>query len=342
MIDFPDDALTDGAQIETLDAVSPEVLNRFGENFANLVRSSIQRASDGTDRSAQQNDFKLGVSNLGHCREYARLMITQTPFSNVVDKSAAFFGTVTSAPIEEQVKRDFPEFIIQDELVFELPSGGSILGHSDIIIPHWAATDEMPQGIIDLKSKAELETIRKVGRSQQQQFQLDGYTEAARKKGYFDEDKPILQSNVYYDRSGRDPQPYAVTTVFNPDGLHTIDQWVEDVKYAVIQGERASRDLPREFCARFCEYFDVCRGNDTDAEGLIEDAEVIAATHVYMEGMEMEREGKKKKDRAKEVLQDVNGSTGEFVIRTVEVGEVEMKAYTRKPYKKIDIRKVKK
>lgn len=314
-------------------------LKAIGQQFSNLVENSIQRATSSTERSEQQNNFKLGVSNLGHCRQYAKLMILQTPFSDEVDKSAAFFGTVTSEPIEAQIKKDFPDFIIQEELVFELPSGGSILGHSDIIIPASAATDEMPQGLIDLKSKAELDTIKSMGRSQQQQFQLDGYTEAARKKGYFDESKPIFQTNVYYDRSGRDPHPYSLTTVFNPDNLVTIDHWMEDVKYAVIQGEDASRDLPREFCAKYCEYFTVCRGNDTDAEGLIEDPELLEAVDMYSRGGELEREGKRLKDVAKRNLVGVTGSTGTHIVRAVEVGEAEVH-YTRKSYVKIDIRKI--
>lgn len=326
--------------IQAPEKISESVLEAIGTMTSTMVHDAIQTASSSTERSEQQQNFRIGVSTLGHCRQYAKLMIEETPFSDVVDKSAAFFGTVTSEPIERQIKATHPEFIIQEELVFNIPSGGSILGHSDIIIPY--GHPEFPQMLIDLKSKAELETIRKNGRSQQQQFQLDGYTAAAIDKGYLNPDEPILQANVFYDRSGRDPMPYSIVTEYDPAGLGVIDQWIEDVKYAVIHKEDASRDLPREFCARFCEYFTACRGNDTDAEGLIEDPEILAAVDVYAEGSEMEREGKKKKDRAKEILKDVSGSTGEYVIRSVEVGEVEMKAYTRKSYVKIDIRKVKK
>lgn len=328
--------------LETPEEPTEEELAEIGKAFSGLVHQSIQNATDRTDRSQQQANFKIGVSNLGHCRNYAALMIKETPFSDVVDKSAAFFGTVTSAPIEEQIKKDFPDFIIQEELVMELISGGSVLGHSDIIVPHWAATPEMPQGLIDLKSKAELETIKKIGRSTQQQFQLDGYTEAARKKGYFDETKPIYQSNVFYDRSGRDPNPFTITTVFDPNGLRFIDDWVNDVKYAVIHSEDASRDLPREFCAKFCEYFTACRGNDTDVEGLIEDPEIISAVDVYKEGSAMESSGKKMKDSVKSILMDANGSTGTFLVRAVEVGETFIPGYTRKGYKKLSITKVKK
>lgn len=328
-----DDAFEEGA--------STEELAEIGKSFAGLVRSSIQDATNRTERSEQQSNFKLGVSNLGHCRQYAKLMITQTPFSDVVDKSAAFFGTVTSAPIEAQIKKNNPEYLIQDELVFELPSGGSILGHSDLIIPHWAATPEMPQGMVDFKSKAELETIKKQGRSTQQQFQLDGYTAAAMKKGYFDESLPIYQTNVFYDRSGRNPQPYGITTVYDPANLTIIDEWVNDVKYAVMQGEDASRDLPREFCSRYCEYFTVCRGNDTDAEGLLEDPEVLAAVDVYAEGAALAKRGTEMKNRAKETLKGVSGSTGTHVIRSVEVGATEV-SYTRDAYEKLDIRAIKK
>lgn len=318
---------------------TPEELDTLSLEFSNLVYTSIQNASNGTARTAQQLDYRLGVSNLGHCRNFARLMTLQTPFSDVRDKTAAFFGTVSSEPIEAQVLVDNPDYMIQSTLVVQLPSGAKIPGHSDIIIPSWAATPTRPQGIVDLKSKAELETIKKMGRSQQQQFQLDGYAAAAVDAGYLDPALPIYLTNTFYDRSGKDQVPYSITTLYDPLSIQTIDDWVADVMYAVLNNEEASKDMPREWCNSYCEYATVCRGNDTDVQGLIEDPEVIAAVQVYTDATKAEGVAKEAKAAVKSVLEGVNGSTGTHVVRQVEIGESEV-SYTRAAYTKLDIRPV--
>lgn len=319
--------------------VTPERLDELGKTFSGLVYESIQNASNGTARTAQQLDYRLGVSNLGHCRNFARLMTLQTPFSDVRDKTAAFFGTVSSEPIEAQVLLDNPEYLIQSTLVVQFPNGSKIPGHSDIIIPSWAATPDRPQGVIDLKSKAELETIKKIGRSQQQQFQLVCYTAAAIDAGYLDPTEPIYMTNTFYDRSGKNQTPYSITTLYDPTELHSVEDWISDVTYAVLNNEEASKDLPREWCNSYCEYASVCRIGDTDAEGLIEDTEALAAIEVYIEGGAMEREGKRLKASVKSVLENVNGSTGTHTVRQVEVGAAEV-SFTRSAYIKTDIRKI--
>lgn len=317
----------------------PEKLAKIADSFGSLIYTTIQNATNATARSAQQADYRMGVSNLGHCRNLAVLMTKQTPFSDVRDKTAAFFGTVSSEPIELQIKEDHPDFLIQSELVVNLPNGASILGHSDIIIPFTAATEEFPQGVIDLKSKAELETIRKMGRNQQQQFQLDGYAAAAIDAGHLNPDEPIYLTNVFYDRSGKNQTPYPITTLYDPQGINTIDDWVNDVTYAVLNGEEGSKDQPREWCASYCEYFTVCRGNDTNVQGLIEDPEIIAAIDAYKEGGALESRGKKMKDAVKPILANVNGSTGTWSIKQTEVGATHV-AYDRAAYMKTTITKV--
>lgn len=317
----------------------PEKLNILGEKFAGLVYDSIQNATNQTARSAQQADYRMGVSNLGHCRNLAVLMTKQTPFSDVRDKTAAFFGTVTSEPIENQIKIDHPDYLVQSNLLVSLPNGARIPGHSDIIIPFEAATEEMPQGIVDLKSKAELETIRKMGRSQQQQFQLVGYAAAAVDAGYLNPDEPIYLTNVFYDRSGKNQKPYAITTLYDPNEINNISDWVDDVTYAVMNNEEGSKDQAREFCASFCEYFTVCRGTDTNVQGLIEDPEIIAAVDAYKEGGAMEAAGKKMKAAVKPLLDNVNGSTGTWVVKHTVVGAAHIE-YDRAESTKMSITKV--
>jgi len=321
---------------------APIDLQEVGKAAAQAFHDAIQNASNNTARSQQQHDFMLGVSNLGHCKNYAALMMKQVPFSDERDKTPAFFGTVAGAAIEAQLKIDHPGWIFQESLFFPLPSGGGVDSHPDIIIPfgHQEIEKGYYQGVWDGKSKAELETIKKVGPSQQQIYQVHAYAKAAIEAGLLNPAFPIVVGDVYFDRSGKDVMPHAVMHLYTEDVITFIDEWVNDVKYAVIHGEDASRDMPREWCWSYCEYATACRGNDTDVEGLIESPDIIAAVELWAEVKELKAEAKRKESAYKRTLDGVSGSTGTYNIRWTEVGPVETKASIRSGYKKLSITKV--
>jgi hypothetical protein len=336
-------------------------LKAYGRHAASTVYSAIQNAANGTERSKQQQDMYIGVSTLGHCRQYAALMMKQTPFSDVRDKTAAFMGTVLGDAIEAQLRIDHPGWLIQEKLTFpveaELMDGGVVDGTCDILIPwegsatveEWeaAAADEnytgeplYIQGIWDNKSKAELETIRKYGPSQQQIFQLHAYVKAAIKKGLLNPEHPIILGDVFFDRSGTVVMPYGVFHEYKEDVVVQINDWINDVIYAVINGEDAPRDKTRDWCHQWCEYATTCRGFDTDVTGLIENPEAIATIEKYAEWSEKETEAKNAKKALKKTLEGITpGSTGKYFFRRTFVngGHVE---YDQQPYEKIDIRKV--
>lgn len=329
---------------------TPQIdVNAYGQRASQSVYDSIQNATKETARSRQAQRRVIGVSNLGHCREYLRYMLLDEPSTDERDATPAFIGTVLGDAIEAQIKKDHPEWIIQETLEFPLPSGGFVKGHSDIIVPSSAAisveewedgAEGFLQGVWDLKSKAELETIRKYGQSQQQKFQIHAYAKAAIEKGHLDPTKPILLGDVYYDRSGRDVVPYGIFAVYDESVVHEIDEWVSDVTYAVLHDEKAAQDKPIEFCQRFCDFFTVCRGAETTPQGLLTDETITQAVGLYAEGAQMEREGKKLKSLAKENLEGVEGSTGEFTIKHVYVGPTEIPGYVRSGYHKTEVRKV--
>lgn len=328
--------------LEHVDVAAGIDLKRLGEVAAMAFHDAIQNASNNTARSRQQQDYMLGVSNLGHCKNYAALMMKQVPFSDKRDKTAAFFGTVAGAAIEAQLKIDHPGWLFQQDLFFPLPSGGGTDAHPDVIIPFTEQDIEAGfyQGILDGKSKAELETIKKTGPSQQQIYQVHAYAKAAIEAGLLDPAHPIIVGDVYFDRSGKDVIPHAVMHLYTEDVITFIDEWVNDVKYAVLHNEDASRDMPREWCWSYCEYATACRGNDTDVEGLLEDPDILAAVDMWEETKALKAEAKRKEAAFKRTLDGVTGSTGTYNIRWTEVGPVEMKASTRSGYKKLSITKV--
>lgn len=353
---------TDELEGQTSALDLPEVrgfdLVKLGTMGADAYYEAIQNAANGTARSAQSHDHRMGVSNLGHCRQYAKLLIEQTPFSDERDKTAAFFGTVAGDAIEAQLKKDHPGWIIQDECEFPFRDGDTIRtlpGHTDVVIPasegvsydEWLAStaDDYTgpkvymQGVWDGKSKAELESIRKYGPTQQQVFQIHAYTKAQIEKGNLDPSQPIVIMDVYFDRSGRDVVPYGVAHIYTEDVITFIEQWMSDVLYAVRTQEDAPRDMPRDWCHRYCEYATVCRGLDTDVTGLIEDPELVQKIELYRDAQMKETEAKKAKALLAKDLVGVEGSTGKHIIKQlwVDGGEV---AYTRKGAYRLDIRDV--
>jgi hypothetical protein len=324
------------------------------------VHDAIQTAANTTERSQQQQDFKLGASNIGHCRQHAVYLIKQTQPTDVRDKTAAFIGTVLGDAVEAQLKKDHPHWLIQEEGHSEFLSGGGVDCHVDIVVPHEgsvspeefeanvAAREEDPsieplyvQGVWDLKSKDKLDSVKKYGPSQQQIFQLHQYVNAMIRKGVLRGEEPIWINDVYYDRSGSQPIPYTFGMWYDPAILQEIDEWVHDVKYAVISNTEASKDKSRDWCWSYCEYATLCRGNDTDVEGLIEDPQIVAEVNLYAEANKRESEAKKLKEQIKARIPDqLSGSTGTHLVRWIEIGPSEMKAYVRAGYRKLDIRPI--
>lgn len=373
-------------------------MDAFERYAAKVVADSIQNAANGTARSAQAAEYRLGMSNIGHCQQAAVFMIKQTPASDERKKTAAFFGTVAGEAIERQMKLDHPNWLFQAEGIFPIPSGGELGCHVDIVTPYRDSVDmhefvarrefaeqreagevegpELPeahiQGIWDLKSKDKLDIVKKYGPSRQQVFQVTGYAKAMTEtlllidretgepttdpdKGdpvvdadgvptgetVLDGSKPIWISDVYFDRSGAQDEAYSFGWFYDPAVLNEIDDWIHDTKYAVINNTEALKEKPREWCWSYCEWATLCRGNDTDAEGLIEDPEILTAINVYRDAADRETAAKKEKEVAKlHIPLDVKGSTGTHNARWVYRNPTEVKAGTRAGYWMLDVRPI--
>ena len=308
---------------------------------ADAVYASIQNAADNTDRAQQAKEFVLGVSNLGHCRQHAVLAIRQTPPSDVRDKTAAFIGRVLGDAIEAQMAIDHPDWEFQQLGTVEFPSGGNLDGHTDIVIPWSAATAEYPQGVWDLKSKDKLEVVKRYGQTTQQKYQLISYADAMIREGKLNPNEPIWLCDVYFDRSGSTPECYSIGFWYDPNDMEEIDSWVGDVIYAAAHNEDASRDMPREFCWKYCEYATICRGNDTDVQGLITDPEIKAAVDMYREGLDLKNEGEKLQKQAKAIIPSgLAGSTGRNNVRWIHVSESKRKESVVAAYDRLDIKPV--
>jgi methionine synthase I (cobalamin-dependent) len=108
----------------------------------------------------------------------------------------------------------------------------------------------------------------------------------------------------------------------------------------VVNGEDAERDMARDWCFSWCEYATVCRGTDTDVEGLIEDPENIASIERYYELSKQETDAKKAKKELQKTLESIPvGSTGTLNFRRTTINGFHVE-YDNPGYTKIDIRPV--
>ena len=94
-------------------------------------------------------------------------------------------------------------------------------------------------------------------------------------------------------------------------------------------------------CERICSHFTACRGGLAINEGgeQITDQSLISAVDMYVEARNMEKTAKQMKDEAGTLLAGVNGSTGSWQVRWVEVQPSRVEAFEKQGYSRLDIRK---
>lgn len=317
-------------------------IEQLEAKYAAEAYEAVNAWSEGTERTQQDANFVIGVSNIGHCSEKVRRMLNREPMVKKTDKLAAFNGTWIGEGIEQAVKVKWPTAIIQSSISLELHTdqGDFVIdGHPDIILPE----DKV---LLDVKSSdglAKITAYRTFEKDLQKRFQRHGYGYAAWKDGLFGDvaAEDVLVGNLWVDRGGTDHEFLVRLEPLDVNVIAEMEEWISNVVYAFVNKIEAPKEPSRSFCVNWCEYFDTCRALDTDVEGLIEDPDADLAAALYQQGMALEKEGKRLKDQAKADLRGVNGSTGNYVIRWVEVGESIIPEQHRRGYSRLDLSKVK-
>jgi hypothetical protein len=293
---------------------------------------------DNSARSVQASEGRLGPSDIGFCRQKAALMVKGVEQTDAPPKWAAAVGTAIHNYVEAAIKEMFPDWLVgsidQVRVTATLPSGGEISGHPDIVIPD-------RNTVLDIKTVDGFQWVKREGTSQQHKYQRHLYAMGCLAAGMFDKTKPVYVGNVYFDRSGKQAQPLVIVEELDPMLTDEIDSWVGDVIYAVKNNEDASRDIPAAVCERICSHFTACRGSLETYEGgeLIMDSELLTAVDMYTEARNMEKTAKQMKDEASARLAGVNGSTGQWQVRWVEVQPSRVESFEKNGYSRLDIRK---
>lgn len=108
--------------------------------LAEDVASAIKTWTHNTPRTQQSRNHQIGVSDLGFCREFTRLMIIEEEFTDDPPIHKAFIGTWIGEGIETAIKSVFPDVRTGMKTTVTLPSGIILTGHPDLVLPRGVLT----------------------------------------------------------------------------------------------------------------------------------------------------------------------------------------------------------
>lgn len=299
------------------------------------VKSEIMAAlnlfEDESPRSKQARNGILGPSDIGFCRQKAVLVTRRVEPTDKVSRWSAAVGTAIHNYLEAGLKEAHPDWLMGSidkvRTTALLPSGASISGHPDIVIPS-------KNLVLDIKTVNGFEWTKRNGPSTAHKYQRHLYALGLIQDGTLNVEEPVSVGNIYFDRSGKETEPLIFMEEFDDDLTAEVDTWVQDVIYAVTNGEDSARDVPAAVCEQICEFFTVCRGGleTYDEQEVIADPELLKAIELYVDGRDMEKQGKQMKSEANERLSGVNGASKDYQVRWVQVGSSD----------RLDVRKVRK
>ena len=309
--------------------------------IAAMIDMAVRSGIENEPRTAQSRNGLLGPSDIGFCRQKATLVTRGVQPTDSVDMWASAVGSAVHNHVEKFLRQAFGDsWVIEDRKVTAtLPrTAAKISGTPDIIVPDRNL-------ILDMKTVDGLKKVQNYGPSTSHRYQRHLYAMGAVDAGILDGSKQVYVGNVYIDvgRGARGEASRVWVTIEPMDDSLTdeIDSWVEDVIYAAANNEDASRDVAAAVCETFCEFFTVCRGALPMRESEpLDSPEILQAVDLYVKGRDMAKEGDAMKKEASALLTGLNGSTGEWQIRTVVVAEQDVPGFTRKASTRLDVRKV--
>ncbi len=315
-----------------------------GIKVSERVRKAIDDSMSQSERSIYAQENKIGVSDIGTCREYVRRTIVGEPWSDQQDNfAAAFTGTAVGALAEIAAAKHIPGAVTQYPVIVELTVRGfslSLPGHVDVFISRDERLEE-PDEVWDFKTKDGLGVVKRTGPDLQQLFQVTLYAKALIDEGEVRREG-LLLSLVFIDRSGAEAEPHTFSWAYDENILRQCIEWLDDVVYAVENDEQASKDMPRNWCEMCCPRVTACRGGDTDVSGLIDDPIVREAVRLLLESKAIVKSATRDVNSAKSVLEGLAGSTGEHIIRWTSVPPSDIPATTRRGYERLNVTPIKK
>lgn len=285
-----------------------------GRALGEALFAALGRAQANAPRSQQSEQRVLGMSEMGHCREYIRANLFGDPKDPQTRlKWPAYIGTALGKQAEADFEKEIPGTITETRVSVQVPLP---LGEEEDAVQKYvtvtgsfdaAIYDIFGDGkydVIDLKSKDGVLVVQSEGPPFKECAQISGYLVGGIEQGLWDED--TLAHLVYIDRAGNDKHPYVYTITADDARAFLVmtGQRIYEVAQAQTAGISQSylRDMPESWCFHVsCPFYTACwTGYEPDGE--LRTVWEIAAVELYKKGRDLGKLADQYKRTAKAAL----------------------------------------
>jgi len=296
-----------------------------------MFEAAIKAKSDSTPRTRQSHEGRIGPSDLGFCAAKAVLMTKGVAQSDSKSAWPANVGTAIHEWVEDGLRSIFPEWLIEQQVTATFACGAEITGSCDIIVQAWNL-------VLDIKTVDGFEAIKRFGTSRNHKWQRHTYAKGAIERGLLDPDRTVYVGNVYLDRSGKERTPYVVVEEMDYTLDDEINAWIESVIDDALHDRDGLQEVAAPVCEKICEFYSVCRGTLPERDPqFITDPDAKNAIRMHVEAQRLEKESKKLRAQARDILVGFNGSDGEFQVRWTHVDATEVEGFTRVASDRLDV-----
>lgn len=283
-----------------------------GRALGEEIFAALARAQANAPRSKQSERRVLGMSEMGHCREYIRAMIAGDPKDPQTRlKWPAYIGTALGAKAEDDLGKEIPGTLTETRVSVRIPlpvredkpqEFVTVSGSFDAAI--YNAFGDGRYDVIDFKSKDGVLVTMSEGPPFKECAQISGYLIGGIEQGLWPEE--TLAHLVYIDRAGNDKHPYVYT--ITADEARAFLVMTGERIYEVAQARAAGisqsylRDMPESWCFHVsCPFYTACwSGYEPDGE--LTTVWEIAAVELYKKGRDLGRLADQYKRTAKGML----------------------------------------
>lgn len=329
---------------------TPPEARAKGKVLAKRVVRAIGRARASAERTQQSQARRLGMSDLGGCREYVRATIAGDPKAAEPQvKMAAEVGTALGDHIEGILER-FEGFLVQQDIEVKLPRTGIIVsGHIDELDVEndLVADNKTVDGLADVEREIERHYENPNDDPYlKNKIQISGYLLGLIESGLLTSE--ATGHLLYFDRSGKESEPYSWS--INADAaryyIDVAEERLLDVQHALATGTRNGRDgrlmtdEPESWCkAVQCPFYSGCWAG-YEPTGKITHPREIDAVRRRLEALADAKNANSRSDAAKQDLRgvegvvatgDLKGTVVQWTLRETETGRITETLNVRPP-----------
>jgi hypothetical protein len=272
-----------------------------------FLENAMKRVRDDDAARPRSSQVAVGWSEVGGCRAAIGFRLAGAWASDETDNWAAIRGTALHAYLEPILAQDGARTEV-DTIYRGIP------GHADLV---------EPDSLTDIKTKtlAAAQVWQKDPATMRQaRIQAHGYAAGLVDTGELPGDCTVRLLIVPADGSFEDwwcwEEPF--DRALADEGADRL----EDVRERMANGAALPKDKPVQFCAKYCQFFSLCRAqDDPQAAEEITDPELAGAVAAYGEANKVYSAAAKEKKRLAPVIRGLRGVAGDWRISLGKGGD---------------------